>query len=221
MAHSQHSEHHAIPLVHLGPWRSGGAGGAIASLLKFLATSCADFVSATIDWDFVAVKILVAFAVSMIGFTLAGGVVAYFMQAWTQSRWLWFLLSLAIASGGLSALTDIGSLLKRADIEPISSAYAQTENQHCDDLGNFTVGNAFTQYLGISAIHYRVVVGSFRKWDDAVALATKINNEDTVFHATVADRAPCNDYYPVIVGTLSSSLGDAKSLLSKVQKTDF
>src|ERR1700733_13373116 len=211
----------AHSLDHIGPWSAGGCGGALTALLNFFGTTAGDFVSAVFDGDILAMKLFTAFLFGLFGFGFCGGLIGYFLQAWTRNRWAWFAVSLAITSTGSTAIPTIGNFLKRADISPISIAYAQEQNPSCDNIKNFTIWDGLSQYLGLREPHYRVVVGSFKKWDDAAAFANKINAQDSTLHASVGEKAPCNDFYAVIVGPLSSSLADAKQLQSKVQKLDF
>jgi hypothetical protein len=69
--------------------------------------------------------------------------------------------------------------------------------------------------------NYRVVVGSFKNPTDAQALANKINDRDRSLGAIVGEKAPCNDFYPVIVGPQSTTLDMAKKVQEKVLMLDF
>ena len=54
-------------------------------------------------------------------------------------------------------------------------------------------------FFGLDDPQYRVVIGSFKKPDDAKTLASKVNAADPTLKAVVAEPAPCNEFYAVAV----------------------
>jgi SPOR domain len=209
-------------LDHVSPWVAGGCGGAFSSLAKFFGTTLNDFLTAAFAWDVLAVKMFIAFMLASAGFWFCGGLVAYFLQEKTQNRWHWFFVAMAITSAGGTALPGVIKFLKIADIAPISTAYAgEPKYSACDNIQNFTVLDGLSKFFGITASGYRVVVGSFKDPAEAQAYANKVNAEDPSIGAFVGDRAPCNEYYPVVVGHSTSSLSAAKTIQIKAQKLEL
>lgn len=201
-------------LDHISAKAAGAWGGIFASGVQFWSSTLDDFVTAAFSLDFLAVKLFVAFLIGLGGYAFFGGLFAYFLQALTQSRLSWFLAGALATSTPVNTLPVAIKFLKRVDLSPISSAYAQ-ESKPCDDITRFTILDGLKQFFGLDEPGYRVVVGSFKRTSDAQAFANKINSEDSSLNAFVGNRAPCNDFYPVIVGPYSSSLYDAKKTLNK------
>jgi SPOR domain len=213
-------------LDHVSPWRAGGLGGILSSCLQFFGSTLDDFLTAAFSWDVLALKLLAGFLIGLAGFALCGGLTAYFLQAKTQSRWVWFLTAALITSGGGNALPGAGKLFKRfAEITPISTAYAADrltmaeDAKSCDDIRNITVFDGLKKFLGLDESGYRVVVGSFKRPDDARGLVNKINSESPTLSVFVGDRAPCNDFYPVIVGPYTTTLYEAKKIQTQIIKS--
>ena len=99
--------------------------------------------------------------------------------------------------------------------ELFSPAYAAETYVSCDGPP-LTLAQGLKNFFGIDDPRYRVVVGSFKKADDAKALAAKVNEDAPSILATVVDKAPCNDFYAVTVGGGSYlSVDQAKRLQSK------
>jgi hypothetical protein len=118
------------------------------------------------------------------------------------------------------ALPAIKPVLKRVDLAPISAARA-AENSECVSRSNLTIGKGLKIFFGLDDPQYRVVVGSFKKVDDANALAAKVNAEDPAIKASVFGKAPCNDYYAVTVGGGAFlPIEQAKKLQSKALDID-
>jgi MFS family permease len=209
------------PLAHIPAWRCGAAGGAIAALGQFIGTTLLE------TWDhFIAGETRAglaqvgAFVIGAILMAVAGSVVAFFLQAKTQNRWALFLAGAAATSIATTALPGLAKLAKRVEISPISTAYAQAADGGCKVDFGYSVGDGLKQFFGLDDSGYHVVVGSFKRYSDAQALVSKINSEDSSLKAAVGDKAPCNDYYAVIVGPTASTLDEAKKIQSKVLKLD-
>jgi hypothetical protein len=202
------------PLDHLPAWVCGGGGGAIASFAQFLGTTFNECIDHLLAGDPIGMVQLKAFLIATAALSFCGGVIAYFMQAKTQNRWAWFLAGAAATSIGTTALPGLNKLIKRVDIAPISVAYA-ADNAACINA-NFSIGKGLKQFFGLEETSYRVVVGSFKRISDAQALADKLNKEDPSLKAFVGERAPCNDFYPVIVGPSVSTIEQAQKTQDKV-----
>jgi hypothetical protein len=96
------------------------------------------------------------------------------------------------------------------------SAYAQQSNWTPDCIGDSAFLKGFKLFWGQreNTVGYRVVVGSFLSPADAAAKAKAINAEDPSMNAKVGPRRCDNDYYPVVVGNVTS-LEDAKKQATK------
>jgi hypothetical protein len=94
------------------------------------------------------------------------------------------------------AFPAVKPLIKRVDLFPISEARA---DDACSYRARFTVGKGLKSFFGLDDPQYRVVIGSFKKPDDAKTLASKVNAADPTLKAVVAEPAPCNEFYAVAV----------------------
>jgi len=94
------------------------------------------------------------------------------------------------------AFPAVKPLIKRVDLFPISEARA---DDACSYRASFTVGKGLKSFFGLDDPQYRVVIGSFKKPDDAKTLASKVNAADPTLKAVVAEPAPCNEFYAVAV----------------------
>jgi hypothetical protein len=209
------------PLAHIPATASGAAGGAVAGLGQFIGTTLPDTLSSLFAGE-LALS-MIQFASFLIGTTMmaiAGAVVAFFLQSKTQSRWALFLAGAAATSIGTTALPGLAKLVKRVDLAPITVAHAE-EQPTCDWQTKISLGRGLKEFFGLDFANYRVVVGSFKNHSDAVALAKKINDKDRSFGAFVDEKAPCNEFYPVIVGPRSTTLEDAKRIQEKAFGLDF
>lgn len=208
---------HDNTLKHVPAWRAGAGGGAVASIGQFIGTTFNDCITHLFAAEYHIAMIQVGtFLIGGSIMALAGALISYFMQARTQNRWALFLAGAAFTSMGTTALPGINKLIKRVDIAPISVAYAAEQNQ-CDDITNSLV-ISLKQFFGLDENGYRVVVGSFNNLRDAQNFADKLNTEDSSLKAFVGDRAPCNEFYPVIVGPSATTLDQAKNIQAKVLK---
>jgi hypothetical protein len=104
----------------------------------------------------------------------------------------------------------------------ITSAYAQQANRAPDCIGDSAAMKGFKLFFGLREpiVGYRVIVGSFKNQIEAVAKAKAVNAEDSTMNAVVGIRNCDSDYYPVVVGSLQTSLDDAKKLAAKAKTLD-
>ena len=213
----------ADTLDHITPKRAGALGGLFASGVQFWSNTLDDFLTAAFSWDPIALKLGTSFIIGSVGYAFLGGLFAYFLQVRTQSRLALFLAGAMATTTGVNGIGPIVKVIRRADVSIISTAYAQEQRPSaaCDNILNFTVLDGLSKFLGLSSSGYRVVVGSFKRQSDALAFANKINAEDPTNGAFVGDRAPCNDFYPVVIGDTTPSLSEAKEIQAKLQKQEF
>ncbi|MDO8879039.1 MAG: SPOR domain-containing protein [Pseudolabrys sp.] len=210
-------------LDHITAKRAGALGGFFASGVQFLSSTLDDFITAAFSLDPIALKLFGSFAIGSLGYAFFGGLFAYFLQVRTQSRFALFLAGAMATTTGVNGLAPIIKFVKRADVSFISTAYAQDIKSvsACDNILNFTVLDGLSKFLGLSASGYRVVVGSFKEQREALAFANKINAEKPTNGAFVGERAPCNEFYPVVIGDTTPTLSEAKELQAKLQKQEF
>ncbi len=105
----------------------------------------------------------------------------------------------------------------------ITPAQAQQMNATAPAcIGDYAFTKGFKLFFGLreTIVGYRVVAGSFLNPSDAAAKAKAINAEDPSMNAAVGVRHCDNNYYPVVVGTVTTSLDDAKNLESKAKALD-
>lgn len=203
-------------------WRAGAGGGAIASAGQFAGSTTFDECLGNLFSGeiILAMKLVGIFLIATALMSACGACVAYFLQVKTQSRWTLFLAGAAATSIGTTALPGIKNLLKRVDLAPISTAYAANEKE-CNDNSDITIFGGLKDFFGLTDAGYRVVIGSVKKPTDADAIINKVKSQDPSLKVSVGERAPCNDFYPVIVGPATNSLTEAKKLQTKVQKLDI
>lgn len=101
----------------------------------------------------------------------------------------------------------------------ITPAQAQEAQVNSGCIGDYAFTKGFKLFFGLRepTIGYRVVVGSFLNPSDAAAKAKAINVDDPSIGAAVGPRHCDNDYYPVVVGGVTTSLDDAKKLAAKAR----
>jgi hypothetical protein len=204
------------PLAHIPAWQCGAAGGAAASLGQFIGTTLLDTLGRFTNGDYRGVIIqMISFVIATGLIAFAGAVVAYFFQSKTQNRWALFLAGAAATSIGTTALPVFQKLMLRADIAPISVAYAQTSPTACNEP-SISVWGGLKQFFRLDDAGWRVVVNSYPTFGEAEDEAHKLNLVDPSLHAVPGERAPCNKNYPVIVGPASSTLAEAKELQAKI-----
>jgi hypothetical protein len=187
------------PLAQMPAWRAGAWGGSASSLAQFIGTNLTDTVGAGFDAEYVFVmKSLTVFGIATIFLGLLGATVSRFMQMRTKDPFTLFLAGASATAILTMAFPAIKPLIKRVDLFPISEARA---DDPCSYRSNFTVGKGLKSFFGLDDPQYRVVVGSFKKPDDAMTLASRVNAADPTLKAVVSDPAPCNDFYAVAVGS--------------------
>jgi SPOR domain len=166
---------------------------------------------------------LTYFIVALAITAFCGGVIAHFLQSWTRNRWILFLAGVSATSILSSAAPGVLKILHLADLSPVSVAYAQQQSvdQVCTSP-SFSLGEGLKQFFRISEpTGYRVVVGSFKNRNDALALANKINLNDASLHPSIADKYPGNDFYAVVVGPSSTTFDEAQKIQEKVLSLDY
>jgi len=210
------------PLAHVPAWVCGAAGGFISALGQYIGNTLNETLDHCVRGEWTAAVINLIYFVTAAALTaFAGGMIAYFLQSWTRNRWMLFVSGIAATSIGTQALPGLQRLLLRADIAPISTAFAQSQSQAgCNDWSSFSLTRGLSQFFRLDNANYRVVVGSFKTLNDAQAQANKINAAEPSLRAFVGEKAPCNDFYPVIVGPPSTTLEEAKKIQDKVLSLD-
>lgn len=210
----------AAPLAHIPAWLCGAAGGAVSAFAQFIGNTLNETLGFCFDGQTAAAMINIADFLIAALFTAACGVpIAFFLQAKTENRWTLFLAGITATSIGTMAVPGFAKFIKRADLAPISIAYAQTSGNPCAPL--FSVSDGLKQFFRIENPTYRVIVGSFKSNDDAKSFAAKVNTADSSLNAIVGDRALCNDYYPVFVGSSTTSLDTAKQVQKQANQLNF
>jgi hypothetical protein len=104
------------------------------------------------------------------------------------------------AGGPKSDLHDGSVRTAYYDINPISAAFAQTDLPNCTD-NSASLAQGAKLFFGLGgAEKYWVIVGSFTNKNEAEQLARNIESRHPEMRPFVGKRAPCNEFYPVIVG---------------------
>lgn len=200
-------------LEHVPAWAAGAGGGAVASIGQFVGNSLNDCVEAFFAGDTLnGVRLLGVFFVATAILMFAGAVVGFFMEAKTPNRWSLFLAGAAATAIGTMALPAVKPLLKRVDLSPISISYAANEDCRAKPI---SFGAGLRAFFNLDEPRYRVIVGSFKRPEEAAQFAAKLNAENKGLRAFVGERAPCNEYYPVVVGD-DLNQRDAKRLQDQV-----
>jgi hypothetical protein len=203
------------PLAHVRPSVAGSLGGAAASLAQFIGGSSVEFAEHLLKGELVdAMNVLGIFLFATFLLMCLGGLVGYFLQSKTQSRWMLFLSGATATAIGTMALPVLKPLLRKVDIAPISVAYA-AEDSSCERDKTFVTG--LKDFFGLNDPRFHVVVGSFKRREDAAALVAKINAEDPSFGAFVGIPAPCNPHSAVVVSQ-PLTLSEAKKVQERARK---
>jgi hypothetical protein len=185
------------PLVHMPAWRARAWGGSASSLAQFIGTNLTNTVGAAFDADYLFVmKSLTVFAIATMFLGMLGAIVSRFMQMRTKDPFTLFLAGASATAILTMAFPAIKPLIKVVDLFPISEARA---DDLCSYRATYSVGKGLKSFFGLDDPQYRVVIGSFKKPDDAKLLASKVNAADPTLKAVVAEPAPCNDFYAVAV----------------------
>ncbi len=206
-------------LADMPKWRAGAWGGFASSLAQFIGTSSVETVSALFDTDFVFVmKSISAFGIAAFGLGVLGAIVGRFCSV--TSRWTIFLAGASATAILTMAAPALKPLVKMGEVSFISTANAATSD-NCNDRAGFTVAKGLKNFFGLNDPQYRVIIGSFKRAEDANAFARKVNDGSPELKAVVVGKAPCNDHYAVSAGNgeyLAPS--DAKKLQAKVLEVD-
>jgi hypothetical protein len=204
-------------MAHLPRWLAGACGGIAACLAQCLGQNQAQTIAGYIghaEWTNAGIQLMAIFIGLLILMALAS-LVAVFSNE--QNRQKLFAMGVAVPALATTAFPGVQHFA-----QVFTPAYAAESTQSsCDQSGQITLGKGLKSFFGIDDPRYRVVVGSFKKIDDAKALAAKVNADDPSAKATVGEKAPCNDFYPVAVGNGDYfSVDQAKRLQSKVLQYD-
>jgi hypothetical protein len=213
------------PLAHVPAWLAGALGGAVASLAQFIGGPANDCLAHFFwgDWrDAMRLFAVFLFATSLL--MLAGALVGFFVQSRTRSRWTIFLSGATATAIVTMALPGIKPLINKIAEVTVSSAYASDDLTVCSDTSarasSVSFGQGLKAFFGLDEPRYRVVVGSFKNQGEGTSLANRIKSADPTLKAYVGERAPCNEYYPVIVSDYVSA-PEAKRIQEKVLKLGF
>jgi hypothetical protein len=130
------------------------------------------------------------------------------------------LLAIAVAAPALITTWAGGATsVTKFAFSFIDQASAQTQMQNA--VVKPGLGDGIKLWFGIGRDEqkYRVVVGSFKKPEDALLAATKINKTAPDLKAFVGEKAPGNDYYAVVISDFLT-YPDAKKVLERASKID-
>jgi hypothetical protein len=155
-------------------------------------------------------------------FCLLGSLAGIFSDEKSRAKLFW--LGVGAPALFAVALPGAGGLIEKGGRAALfSSAYASelAIPVTCSDADNLTLSKGLKSFFGLEDLRYRVVVGSFKKIDDAKIFAGKVNAEDPTIKAVVGEKAPCSDFYSVIVNNGEFVSPEyAKQIQSKVLKFD-
>jgi hypothetical protein len=106
-------------------------------------------------------------------------------------------------------------------INPVTSAFAQSSQPNSQQCPQSSLAEGAKLFFGVgqnvASDKYWVVVGSHKNQAQAESQAAEINKQDPSMKAFVGKRAPCNEYYPVIVGDYLPRV-DAEAIRKKAMK---
>ena len=205
---------------HVPRWLAGAYGGLAISIAQFIGQSSgpklADFLTHG-EWrNSVNLILTTIFGVAVL--MALGSLVAFFEDE--KLRRKLFLMGVAAPALFAAAAPSVFTLIDRhvASLSPISIAYASDKSPECSPRTEFSIFDGLKLFFGAaSEPRYRVIVGSYKNEQDAKKLADKITAEDPSFHAFVGRKAPCNDFYAVVVSQYLE-LTEAKRVLARVSK---
>jgi hypothetical protein len=209
---------------HIPRWLAGAYGGLAISFAQIIGQSVgpklADFITHG-EWrNAMTLVLTAAFGIAVL--MALGSVVAFFEDE--QSRRKLFLMGVAAPALFAAAAPSVFTLIehKVAEVVTISAAYAadKIEKPECNEREKFSIFDGLKLFFGASdEPRYRVIVGSFKTTEGAQSMADKINAQDSSLHALIGRKAPCNDYYAVVVSPYVP-LAEAKRVQAKVLKLD-
>lgn len=213
----------------------GCAGGLAAVAVKFLGQDY-DFLVENIPSlpEGMKTSLIFGYAILTPILVFLGGLVAWVSDEAKRMK----LLALAVAAPAL--ITTWSGGVKVDEIRTssnffINSAYAD-EKIDKDKTGYKVLDESILTkekttttrikegvglFFGYGKVQQRywVIVGSYKKKQDARDFVDKINEEDGSLQAFVGIKVPPNEYYPVIVGEYSS-LAEAQKLRDQALKTE-
>lgn len=205
---------------HIPRWLAGAFGGLAISIAQFIGQSSgpklADFISHGEWQNSMNLVLTTIFGVAVL--MALGSVVAFFEDE--QLRRKLFFMGVAAPALFAAAAPSVFTLIERkvAELAPISVAYAAEKNPVCNEQKYFTILDGLKLFFGAAdEPRYRVIVGSFKTEDSAAAKAKQINDENPSFNAFAGKKAPCNDFYAVVVSRYVR-FEEAKRIKAKVLK---
>jgi hypothetical protein len=155
---------------------------------------------------------LTSLCVATIIMIACGAAVGFFLQSKTQNRWTLFLAGTVAISVAAQALPALKPLIRKLSMfAPISAAHAADEAS-CKDV--LTVAGGLRTIFNLDDKRYRVVVGSYKRPEEAAELAARVNKEDSSLRAFVGQPQPCNPYYAVVVSPYVSEQ-EARKVLER------
>jgi hypothetical protein len=208
----------SVRLDHIPRWCAGACGGLATLLTKFLSEHAETVSHLVSDGNYVtAMNYGLGYAVYAPFLIGLGALVAVFSDE-PNRRKLFYLGMVApalitIVLNGRTAQKALGEI-------GVAKAYAQTTSvQTIPDKLSVIEGLKLVLNFKDPEPKFRVVVGSYKSQTEAALKAETIKKENPKLslQVFVGDRAPGNEYYPVVVGGYLS-LNEAISLQESVQK---
>lgn len=184
-------------LQHIPAAVAGGLGGATSSSAQFIGNKLETFSAFLLAGSYnEAGTVFSSFLIAAVALSVIGGVVGHFYQAKSKNRWTIFLAGAAATAIGTMALPGLKPLFRISDLSPISIALAADEY---DCKPKPTLSSEVRSFFNLDDKRFRVVVGSFKRPEDANELAGRVNAEASDLKAFVGAPQPCNPYYAVVV----------------------
>lgn len=211
--------------IHLTRILVGALAGFTAALVKYISHDHSHVMQLLeMEQQSKVPTLLIGYSVGAIILLILGAVAAW-ISAENDIRKMFFigLSAPSLFAAGVPPASQ-PSIIGTTSAKPswiieqiITPAYGQgSVPTECIGDGAFVKG--FKLFFGQreQIAGYDVVVGSYRDPKQALAKATAINAEDASFKAHVGPRRCDNDFYPVLVGGVSS-LEEAKKLAAKAK----
>jgi hypothetical protein len=205
---------------HIPRWLAGAYGGLAIAIAQFIGQNSgpklADFLTHG-EW-LNSMNLILTTIFGVLVLMVLGSLVAFFENE--KLRRKLFLMGVAAPALFAAAAPSVFTLINRqvAELSPISVAYAADKATDCNPRASFSILDGLKLFFGATGEpRYRVIVGSYKSEQEAQKLADKINTEDPSLNAFVGKKAPCNDYFAVVVSQYLE-LTDAKRVLARVSK---
>lgn len=205
---------------HVPRWLAGAYGGLAISIAQFIGQNSgpklADFLTHG-EWRN-SVNLILTTIFGVLVLMALGSLVAFFEDE--KLRRKLFLMGVAAPALFAAAAPSVFTLIERkvANLSPISIAYAADKSPDCSARSDFSMFDGLKLFFGASSEpRFRVIVGSYKNEQEAKKLADKISAEDPSLNAFVGRKAPCNEYFAVVVSRYLE-LTEAKRVLARVSK---